>query len=82
MRIDSHIYTNFEITTHYDSLIAKIITYGSDRNEALARMRGALEELVIEGVETTTALHQKVLGKNKFRRGIVDINYLERSLNN
>ncbi|MYI90148.1 MAG: acetyl-CoA carboxylase biotin carboxylase subunit [Gammaproteobacteria bacterium] len=82
VRIDSHIYTNFEITTHYDSLIAKIITYGSDRNEALARMRGALEELVIEGVETTTALHQKVLGKNKFRRGIVDINYLERSLNN
>ncbi len=82
VRIDSHIYVNYEITTHYDSLIAKIITHGSDRNEALARMRGALEELVIEGVDTTTSLHQQILNKKKFRRGIVDINFLERTLEN
>ncbi len=80
VRIDSHIYANYEITTHYDSLIAKLITYGSDRTEALARMRGALEELVIEGVDTTTELHQMILTKKKFRRGIVDINFLERTL--
>lgn len=80
VRIDSHIYTDYEITTHYDSLIAKIITCGSDRNEALARMQGALEELVIEGVDTTTDLHKQILAKKKFRRGIVDINFLERSL--
>ncbi len=80
VRIDSHIYTDYEITTHYDSLIAKVITYGSDRDEALARMQGALAELVIEGVDTTTALHQKILAKKKFRRGVVDINFLERSL--
>lgn len=80
VRIDSHIYANYEITTHYDSLIAKIVTHGSDRNEALARMQGALEELVIEGVDTTTALHQRILTKKKFRRGIVDINFLERTL--
>ncbi len=80
VRIDSHIYSNYEITTHYDSLIAKVVTYGSDRNEALVRMQGALEELVIEGVDTTTALHQRILEKKKFRRGVVDINYLERSL--
>ena len=80
VRIDSHIYTDYEITTHYDSLIAKIITYGRDRAEALARMQGALEELVIEGVDTTTDLHKQILAKKKFRRGIVDINFLERSL--
>ena len=80
VRIDSHIYANYEITTHYDSLIAKIITYGSDRNEAIIRMLGALEELVIEGVDTTTALHQQILAKKKFQRGVVDINFLERTL--
>ncbi len=82
VRIDSHIYSNYEITTHYDSLIAKLVTHGQDRNEALVRMRGALDELVIEGVDTTIALHQMILAKKKFRRGIVDINYLERSLEN
>lgn len=80
VRIDTHIYADYEITTHYDSLIAKLITYGSDRNEALARMQGALEELVIEGVDTTTELHKKILAKKKFRRGVVDINFLERSM--
>ncbi len=80
VRIDSHIYSNYEITTHYDSLIAKIVTYGRDREEALARMRGALDELVIKGIDTTAALHQNILAKKKFSRGVVDINYLERSL--
>lgn len=80
IRIDTHIYANYEITPHYDSLIAKVIASGKDRNEALVRMRGALEELVIEGVSTTTELHQQILAKKKFQHGLVDINYLERKL--
>ena len=80
VRVDSHIYSNYEITPHYDSLIAKVVTHGRDRNEAIARMRGALEEMVVDGVETTIALHQNVLMKKKFQRGAMDINYLERIL--
>ena len=80
VRVDSHIYGNYEITPYYDSLVAKVVTHGRDRSEAIARMRGALEEMVVDGVDTTIALHQNVLGKKKFRRGAVDINYLERLL--
>ena len=78
VRVDSHIYSNYEITPHYDSLIAKVVTHGQDRAEAISRMRGALEELVVDGVETTIALHQNVLTKKKFQRGATDINFLER----
>ena len=80
VRVDSHIYGNYEITPYYDSLVAKVVTHGRDRSEAIARMRGALEEMVVDGVDTTIALHQNVLDKKKFRRGAVDINYLERLL--
>ena len=80
VRVDSHIYSDYEITLHYDSLIAKVITYGRDRNEAIARMKGALEEMLIDGVNTTTSLHQLILSKKKFHRGVVDINFLERIL--
>jgi len=80
VRIDSHIYADYEISLHYDSLIAKVITHGQDRDEAIARMSGALEEMLIEGVDTTIALHQLILSKKKFRKGGVDINYLERIL--
>ncbi len=80
VRVDSHIYSDYEITPHYDSLIAKVVAHGSDRDEAIARMWGALQEMVIDGVETTIALHQNVLMRKKFRRGAPDINYLERIL--
>ena len=80
VRIDSHIYADYEISLHYDSLIAKVITHGRDRHEAIARMSGALEEMLIEGVDTTIPLHQQILSKKKFRKGAVDINYLERLL--
>lgn len=79
VRVDSHIYSNYEITPHYDSLIAKVITHGQDRAEAISRMRGALQELVVDGVETTIELHQNVLMKRKFQLGAIDINYLERT---
>ncbi len=82
VRVDTHIYSGYEIPLHYDSLIAKLITYGSDRAEALARMRGALGEMVIEGVETTIPIHQRVLQEKTFQRGAIDINYLERFLAN
>ncbi len=80
IRVDSHIYSQYEISVHYDSLIAKVISHGSDRDEAIARMRGALEEMVVDGIDTTVPLHQYLLNKKKFRRGAVDINYLERLL--
>ncbi|MDE0309176.1 MAG: acetyl-CoA carboxylase biotin carboxylase subunit [Acidiferrobacterales bacterium] len=78
VRVDSHIYSNYEITPHYDSLIAKVVAHGQDRSEAIARMRGALEELVVDGVATTIELHQDILMRKKFQRGAIDINYLER----
>ena len=80
VRVDTHIYAGYEMPLYYDSLVAKLITHGSDRNEALARMRGALEEMVIDGIETTIPIHHRVLSKKKFLRGAIDINYLERML--
>ena len=80
VRVDSHIYGEFEISLHYDSLIAKLVTHGRNRKEAIMRMKGALEEMVIDGVDTTIPLQQHILSKKKFRRGAVDINYLERLL--
>ncbi len=80
VRVDTHLYSGYEIPLHYDSLIAKLITHGSDRKEALARMQGALEEMIIDGIETTIPIHQRILAKKKFLRGAVDINYLERIL--
>ena len=80
VRVDSHVFTDYNISPHYDSLIAKVISHGKDRSEAIARMQGALEEMVIDGVHTTIPLHQLVLSKKKFRKGGIDINYLERIL--
>lgn len=81
VRVDSHVYHNYEITPYYDSLIAKLITYGRDRSEAIARMQGALEEMVLEGVKTTIPLHQRIMMDKDFREANLDINYLQRVLN-
>jgi len=69
IRIDSHIYAGYQIPPHYDSLIAKLISYGEDRNEAIHRMLRALDEFIIEGVKTTIPYHKRLLKNEAFRAG-------------
>ena len=66
---------------YYDSLIAKLISYGVDRDEALVRMQNALDELLIDGIRTNTPLHKDILRDHNFRKGGVNIHYLENMLN-
>ena len=80
VRVDSHIYSGYKVPPHYDSLIAKIITYAADRETALTRMSNALDELVIDGIKTNTALHQRLVKDTEFRCGGVNIHYLEHKL--
>jgi acetyl-CoA carboxylase biotin carboxylase subunit len=80
VRVDSHLYNGYRVPPFYDSLIAKIITHGRDRASALARMRTALDELVIEGIKTNTDLHRNLVRDGDFQRGGVNIHYLEKKL--
>jgi len=81
VRVDSHIYGGYNVPPYYDSLIAKIITYGETREIALARMRSALDETVIEGIRTNIPLHQDILRSSAFQKGSVNIHYLEKWIN-
>jgi acetyl-CoA carboxylase biotin carboxylase subunit len=81
VRVDSHLYSGYVVPPHYDSLVAKIICWGRDRSESVGRMRGALEETVIEGIETTIAFHLRVLADEAFLRGEIHTGYLEQLLN-
>ncbi|MDZ7373372.1 MAG: acetyl-CoA carboxylase biotin carboxylase subunit [candidate division KSB1 bacterium] len=78
IRIDSHIYAQYVIPPFYDSLIAKIIAYGRDRDEAVRRMQRALDEFIIEGVKTTIPLHQRILASPDFQAGRLDTGFLTR----
>ncbi|MFZ9653846.1 MAG: acetyl-CoA carboxylase biotin carboxylase subunit, partial [Steroidobacteraceae bacterium] len=80
IRVDSHLYAGYNVPPHYDSLVAKLISYGEDRDTAIARMRNALAEMVVEGIRTNAALHQEILAHAAFQRGGLDIHYLERRL--
>ena len=80
VRVDSHLYCGYSIPPYYDSLIAKIITYGKDREAALARMRTALDELFILGIKTNTELQRELVSDAEFKRGGVNIHYLEKKL--
>ncbi|NDD74957.1 MAG: acetyl-CoA carboxylase biotin carboxylase subunit [Gammaproteobacteria bacterium] len=80
IRVDSHLYSGYSVPPNYDSLVAKIISYGEDRDTAIARMRNALAEMVVEGIRTNAALHQEILAHAAFQRGGLDIHYLERRL--
>ena len=77
VRVDSHVYAGYEIPAFYDSLIAKIVVWGRDREESLARMRRALFETRIEGVSTTIAFHRKLLEDPRFCRGDVHTKFVE-----
>ena len=80
LRVDTHVAAGTEVPAHYDSLLAKIIAHGPDRQSCLDRMLGALAELRVEGVTVNTALHRSVLAEPAFRQGGVSIHYLERRL--
>jgi len=80
IRVDSHVYSGYNVPPHYDSLIGKLIAHGDTRETAIARMRNALSELVVEGIKTNTALHQEILAHAAFHTGGLDIHYLERRL--
>ena len=77
VRVDSHVYANYFVPSHYDSMIGKIITHGDTREQALARMRIALSETVIEGIQTNIPLHRELMLDAKFVEGGTSIHYLE-----
>ena len=80
IRIDSGIYAGYEIPPHYDSLIAKLIVHGQNREQCLSRLQRALDEFVIGNIKTTIALHQKLLSTKNFIDGEYDIHWLEKHL--
>ena len=78
VRVDSGLYAGYQVPSHYDSLISKLIVHGKTRNEALMRLRRALHEYVIEGIETTIPLHQRLCENPDFVNGDYDIHWLEK----
>jgi len=80
IRVDSHAYANYFVPPYYDSLIGKLIAYGDTREQAIARMRIALSEMIVEGIKTNIPLHQELLLDEKFVRGGTSIHYLEEKL--
>lgn len=76
VRVDSHLYTGYEIPPFYDSLIAKLIIWGETRDEAIARSRRAIEEFIIDGVPTTLPFHEQVVDNDAFGRGDVHTNFV------
>ncbi len=77
VRVDSALYAGYRVPAHYDSLISKLIVLGANRNECLMRLRRALEEYVIEGIETTIPLHRRLIAEPDFVNGDYDIHWLE-----
>jgi acetyl-CoA carboxylase biotin carboxylase subunit len=80
VRVDSAIEPNMMVVPFYDSMIAKVITHGRDRQESIVRMRRALDEFVIEGIKTTIPLHKRILNDPDFQKGHVSTTFLERFL--
>ena len=78
--MDSHIYSGYPVPPHYDSMIAKFITHGATREEALKRMEIALSESLIDGIQTNIPLQQDIVTDEKFLSGPVSIHYLEKKL--
>ncbi len=80
IRVDSHLYSGYTVPPFYDSMIAKVIACGDNRKSAVARMRTALNEMVIDGIETNIVLHQEIFQHAAFKAGGTDIHYLEKRL--
>jgi len=80
IRVDSHVYQGYTVPPNYDSMIGKVIAYGASREQAMSRMRIALSEMVVEGIQTNIPLHRELLNDTLFMRGGVSIHYLEQKL--
>ncbi|MDR1926460.1 MAG: ATP-grasp domain-containing protein, partial [Endomicrobium sp.] len=78
IRLDTHVYSGYTIPPFYDSLIAKIIAFGANRDEAIIRMRRALKEVEIEGIKNTSALHSKIMANETFHKGGVSTDFLSK----
>tara|TARA_Y100001970_G_C14202757_1_gene842135 strand:+ start:789 stop:2120 length:1332 start_codon:yes stop_codon:yes gene_type:complete len=78
VRVDSAVYQGYSVPPHYDSMIAKLITYGDSRNDCIQKMKRALEEYVIIGIDTNIQLHQKIIESNEFKSGDYNINYMSK----
>ena len=80
IRVESHLYSGYRVPPYYDSMISKLIAHGSNRQIAIARMRNALSEVVIDGIKTNVPLHQEIFQHAAFQAGGTDIHYLEKRL--
>jgi acetyl-CoA carboxylase biotin carboxylase subunit len=80
VRIDTHAYSGYTVPPHYDSMIGKLITYGETRDQAIARMRIALSEMMIDGINTNVPLHAELMADAAFHQGGTSIHYLEQKL--
>ena len=80
VRWDSHIYAGYSVPPYYDSMIGKLICHADTRETAIARMNGALSELVVEGIKTNTDLHRNLMNDGAFQQGCTDIHYLHKKL--
>ena len=80
VRVDTHAYEDYVIPPYYDSLVAKLITYGQNRAEAVARMERALDFFVIEGIDSSIDLHKRILRDPRFRAGVLSTRFMERFL--
>jgi len=80
IRVDSHVYQGYTVPPNYDSMVGKVIAYGATREQAIRRMRVALSEMVVEGIQTNIPLHRELLHDIRFLRGGVSIHYLEQKL--
>jgi len=81
VRVDSALYSGYTVPAYYDSLISKLVVHGNTRDEAIFRLRRALKEYVIEGMQTTIPLHLKLIESPDFMNGIYDIHWLESFIN-
>jgi acetyl-CoA carboxylase biotin carboxylase subunit len=80
IRIDTHIYNGYRVPPYYDSMIGKLIAFGDSRQSALARMRTALSEMIVDGIKTNIPLHLENMNDAKFASGGTNIHYLEKKL--
>ncbi|MBI5786921.1 MAG: acetyl-CoA carboxylase biotin carboxylase subunit [Rhodocyclales bacterium] len=80
IRVDSHVYSGYTVPSYYDSMIAKVISYGDTREQAIRRMRIALSEMMVDGIKTNIPLHQELMLDDRFIKGGTSIHYLEEKL--
>jgi acetyl-CoA carboxylase biotin carboxylase subunit len=80
IRVDTHVYSNYFVPPYYDSMVGKLIAFGDTREIAIARMRIALSEMVVDGIKTNIPLHMDIMNDSAFQAGGVNIHYLEKKL--